>query len=796
MKPSHTSSKNEKNSTTPSPSYSTTHSITPFLLIFSIITILLYTQSAFAATKVLEVNETDFVRLIPEATDADHDKITYSFSNPIDAKGEWQTTYDDEGNYNITITASDGKENTTKDILLIVHHKNQAPIVIENKIIVKETQTIDLKSIIEDPDEDTLDYHFPQPFNKQGIYLTNYNDAGERIITFNVSDGEFTIPVRINIKIENTNQPPTITDIFSNESEITASEGIPFNFHINLSDEHPEKLTILWTWDNISISDKTNGTYNVGYDEAGQHVLKFTASDGFISTEKNWNITIKNTNRAPQVSYSTIDVEEGDKIILDLPKVDEDNQTVNYTFSAPFTSIGEWQTTYDDAGNHNVTIAATDTELTTSKNIAIMVRDVDRAPILTLPQTLYVNEGNTLYWTIDTLDPDGDNISINFSNLPPSATYDQNTKTLTWTPNYDELHRRGGFISDILNTLRLEQYLIRSKTIEIQIESCGKRWCSRGTVPIKIYNTNRAPTINSSSSFVIKETQTITFEPTAFDPDGDIIHYYYSDPVNKQQWTPNLNEQGTKIVYITATDGKSQSTQPINVTIEKLDQAPKLILPGDQFTILEGQEISFQVSASDADGDNVTLRIVDLPPGASFRDGTFSWRPDFNIVENKTDSVRNNLASMSNITIRRFSTESNIFFMRFGASDGEIEAIHPVKITVKNSNQIPIITHAIQSTTTSRLGEPVRFELSAQDQDLNDQRLQYTWYTGLTDPRIHQTTRLERIFKSPGNKQVSVKVSDGRDEIEHTFEVKVLNEQYYVPTPPIPTYKVFVIEHK
>ncbi len=764
---------------------------------FSILLLILCTISihqAIAATKILDVNEGDFVRLIPEATDADLDKITYSFSPPLDEKGEWQTSFEDEGDYNITITASDGKEKTSKNVLLRVHRTNQAPIVIENKIIVKETQTIDLKLTVEDPDNDTLEYTFPAPFDINGLYQTNYNDSGEKIIKFKVTDGKQETIARILLKIEETNQPPTITEIFPTESTLNLPEGQPLPFHVKIDDEKPEKLTILWTWDNQSISDKMNGTYTPTYQEEGLHLLRFTASDGFITTQKEWNITVENTNRPPVISYSTINADEGDKIILDLPLVDDDNQTINYTFIPPFTSIGEWQTTFEDAGVYNTTIIATDGELISRKNIEINIRDVDRAPILTLPTKLYINEGETVYWKIETNDLDGDNISINFSNLPPSATYNENERTVIWTPSYDELHRRGGLISDLLNTLRLEEYLIASKTIEVQVESCGKRWCSRGTVPIKIYNANRAPILNTSTTFAIKETQTITFEPTAFDPDGDIIHYYYSNPIDHKQWTPSINDQGIRTVYITASDGKSQTTQPINITVEKQDQAPKLILPGDDFTILEGQEISFQVSASDPDGDNITLRIEDLPQGASFRDGIFSWTPNHNIVENKTDSFRNNIASMSNITTRRFSTESNTYFMRFAGSDGEIEAIHPVKITVKNSNQAPYIVDTSQSTLVAKLGEPVRFEIVANDQDHD--KLHYTWYTGLTDSRIHQTTKLERIFKSPGNKEVSVTISDGRDEIEYTFNVKVLNEPYFTPAPVIPTYKVFVIEHK
>ncbi len=771
------------------------HQNVTFVLFFFLLFMFVTVGQVSAATRILEVNETDFVKLIPKAVDPDFDEIVYTFSSPLDSKGEWQTTYDDEGSYNITVTASDGKETVSSQILLIVHHKNQAPMISQSKVILKETQTVDLKLLVEDPDSDALEYQFNPPFNKDGLYNTNYNDSGIWIVHFNVSDGEFMVGGRIELQIENTNQPPLIKNSFNNNTEFDIKEGDFLNFFVDLSDEDPDKLTILWTIDNKSISDKINGTYLFGFDESGDHTLLFTANDGLIETSRTWLVHVQNTNRAPKVTYSEILADEGDNIILELPLVDEDNESVSYTFSEPFTSIGQWQTTYDDAGKHNVTVTATDQILATTVTIPIVITDVDRAPLLVLPRELQVREGSILSWTIETQDPDGDNITLNITGLPPSAVLDLQTRTLNWTPSYDELRRRGGFISNVLNTLRLEQFFISSKTIIFYVESCGKRWCSKGSVPIKVYNVNRAPILNSTLPINLTETQTLYFEASAVDPDGDIIHYYYTDPLTDNKWTPSITDQGPHTIYVTATDGQYQDTKPVEVNVQKFNQPPALILPGDDFTILEGQQIQFPVSGFDADGDNLTLRIFDLPPGASFRDGLFSWTPGHDVIVNKTDTIRNNFVAMSNITIRRFSSEKKVYFMRFGASDAEIEAIHPVKITVKNDNLAPAIVSATQSTTVAKLGEPVRFEIDAQDLDVNDQLL-YSWVTSWSEPRVHNTVKLERIFKSPGHKRVSVYVSDGRDEVEHTFDVQVNNELYNPPVPPVPTYKVFVIEHQ
>lgn len=60
--------------------------------------------------------------------------------------------------------------------------------------------------------------------------------------------------------------------------------------------------------------------------------------------------------------------------------------------------------------------------------------------------------------------------------------------------------------------------------------------------------------------------------------------------------------------------------------------APVLTVPGDQ-TVNEGALLSFTVSATDPEGQPVTLRVSGLPAGATFTDfhnntGSFSWTPD------------------------------------------------------------------------------------------------------------------------------------------------------------------------
>ncbi|MBU4493357.1 MAG: hypothetical protein KKA61_03220, partial [Nanoarchaeota archaeon] len=53
----------------------------------------------------ITVKEGELVVIKPESEDPDADTILYTFSEPLDKDGIWQTNKGDAGNYEITVTA-------------------------------------------------------------------------------------------------------------------------------------------------------------------------------------------------------------------------------------------------------------------------------------------------------------------------------------------------------------------------------------------------------------------------------------------------------------------------------------------------------------------------------------------------------------------------------------------------------------------------------------------------------------------------------------------------------------------
>src|SRR3989338_4095103 len=92
-----------------------------FLIIFLAFPALVFSIKEFT------VQETEKISLQADATDPDRDKLTTTYTLPLNEKGEWQTNYGDAGEYKSTITVSDGTESVSEGILILVNKKEEPP---------------------------------------------------------------------------------------------------------------------------------------------------------------------------------------------------------------------------------------------------------------------------------------------------------------------------------------------------------------------------------------------------------------------------------------------------------------------------------------------------------------------------------------------------------------------------------------------------------------------------------------------------------------------------------------------
>lgn len=150
---------------------------------------------------------------------------------------------------------------------------------------------------------------------------------------------------------------------------------------------------------------------------------------------------------------------------------------------------------------------------------------------------------------------------------------------------------------------------------------------------------NQAPILNPIGDKQVNEGEELSFEVIATDVEGNALEYSVENlPTgaafegNTFSWTPSYEQAGNYKIKVIVSDGELSDEETITITIidVSLNNAPILNLV-DNKEVKEGGTLSFTLSASDQDEDDLTYSTTDLPTGAIFDQDikTFFWNPDY-----------------------------------------------------------------------------------------------------------------------------------------------------------------------
>jgi hypothetical protein len=189
---------------------------------------------------------------------------------------------------------------------------------------------------------------------------------------------------------------------------------------------------------------------------------------------------------------------------------------------------------------------------------------------------------------------------------------------------------------------------------------------------------NQPPLLEPIGNRTVLEGALLSFVVSASDPDGDTLTFSTSAlPAGAQfstssrtfSWTPGMNQSGSYSVTFSVSDGHTIVSETISITVVNVNQPPVLQPIGTK-SVNEGEELSFTILATDADGDPLTYSASNVPVGATFNPTTrqFSWVPDYS-----------------------GSTNIRIFSVTFSVSDGIAEDSELVTINVNPVNRPPVL---------------------------------------------------------------------------------------------------------
>jgi len=305
-----------------------------------------------------------------QAVDPDGDSIVYTFSEPLDDQGEWQTEEGDEGEYIVTITASDGTSSVDQQVTIIVQPSNFAPTIeIEDTVTVKEGELFALTANITDEDGDEVSVSY-EGWQTELPYEVSFDDAGIYSITIIASDGKKEARKDVTVIVENVNQPPTIKSI----ADATVMEHDTVNMAPQVDDPDGDDVVV-----SVSLPF-TDGKWVTTTGDAGVYEITVEVSDGEYIVQEIFSLTVMEFNDPPQIFADDVTVTEGETVRLDVSAEDPEGEEVTLTISGWMTSY-EKATSYDDDGVYEVIITASDGLSESEKTITVTVEDANRSPV-------------------------------------------------------------------------------------------------------------------------------------------------------------------------------------------------------------------------------------------------------------------------------------------------------------------------------------------------------------------------------------------------------------------------------
>ncbi|MEZ6124883.1 MAG: putative Ig domain-containing protein [Planctomycetaceae bacterium] len=631
------------------------------------------TQSATVGNE-LQVNIT--------ATDPNDDVLTYSLvttglpgSPSIDpVLGIFRWTPPAAGTFNATVRASDGQLTDEATFSINVTNTgsvNLAPVLSpigSRSVILGSALTFTASAT--DSNGDALTYAVsgtglpgtPVINNTTGAFSWTPEAVGTFDVTVSVSDGELSDSETVSVTVTSANSQAPVLSPVSNQ---TVSAGSLLQFTVSATDaDTPASSLQYFLSPDAPITASINAaTGVVSWTPSAQDVgnVSFTVgvSDGDLIDSQLVTVIVTSSNLAP--SFGPISNQTGvvgDLLELTLTASDPNGDTLTYSLVTtdlpgaasvhPSTGVFSW--TPAEAGpGFDVTVRVTDSSgLSDTATFTVTVEDGgpgtgngnNSSPVIAAVPVQNADVGIQLQFTVIATDPDGDPLEYFLDPTGPSgAVINGATGQITWTPTASDagIHTFPVFVTDGVITV--------SRDVTINVADSGPGGNGNG-------DENTAPTFGPQDNYTVAAGSLLDVTITAFDSDpGEVLTYSLvttglpGDPqvvsgTGRFTWTPPASAAGSSFdVLLRVTDSGGLTDEALftvsvqassgNGNNNSNNTAPVMAaIPQQQATV--GQELSFTVSATDADGDTLQYFFDPTAPATANLNsatGLFQWTP-------------------------------------------------------------------------------------------------------------------------------------------------------------------------
>jgi PKD repeat protein len=372
------------------------------------------------------------------------------------------------------------------------------------------------------------------------------------------------------------NSPPVLAPI----EDKTVDEGQLLTFSLAASD--PDNDPVTFSASGLPAGASLTGdtfAWTPAFDQGGLYTVTFTVSDGDLTGTRDATITVNNINQAPSLDQiEPQSVDEGNLLTFTLSGSDPDEDALTYSagilpngavFDAG-TREFTWTPAFDQAGQYTVAFTVSDGALTRTRNAAITVNNVNRAPVADAgaDQLLHVI-GSTVY-------------------LDGSQSYDDDGDVLTYQWSF--VSKPAGSSATLAGATTESPTFIADKNGEYTIQlllSDGTVTSTPDTITCSFLNVKPVADAGASQSAILSETVSLDGSKS-YDLNGDALTYQWSfiavpsgstaqiaNPVDMQtDFVPD--KVGTYTVQLIVTDGIVDS-DPASIQVEVVAREMKII---------------------------------------------------------------------------------------------------------------------------------------------------------------------------------------------------------------------------
>ncbi|WP_244651328.1 tandem-95 repeat protein [Rhizobium sp. CFBP 8762] len=537
------------------------------------------------------------------------------------------------GPIDLLVTAHDGALGISSPFTLNVSLVNDAPRLIKqlSNHTVTEDQAVNFAldtTAFDDADGDVLTYSvrlangasLPDWLVFNGDRFVGQPPAhfhGTLLIEVSASDGSLSVSDSFQLTISAENDAPflsaTLPDVVFLEDTAVSftlpigsfidsdNDALILTAHLSNGNALPDWLT----FDGYRFAGHPPSNFNGTVD------IKVRATDGVLAATGSFGLHITPVNDAPQlmIALPDRDAQANVPISIDVAKdsfVDADGDTLSYWVKlADGKPLPAWLT-FDGnrfigtppaeyAGKLNILVSASDSRLSAADTFALTVAPVAGAPILDKPlRDIFSQEDRFVSFFV----PLDSFRKPNGGWLRYSAMLADGRPLPTWL-RFDGNQFRGQPPTDFHGDL------------DIRVTAFDGVSRASDDFRLKIMPVNDAPVIIGRLNNVLSpEDTSVSFSLPAekiTDIDGDLLTLSATliNDAPLPSWlkfngngfigTPPANFTGTFYIKVTASDGKSTTSDVMRLTITPINDAPILVGPLNDVIVLEDSFISFGI---------------------------------------------------------------------------------------------------------------------------------------------------------------------------------------------------------